>query len=376
MVRTAADRLENDVESIRDDARKQVTGSSRLIVLEVVAAVVIILLAGALLAWVLRRIVVRPVERLAADVRVVAAGAYEQEIDTSGPPELAALGRDIDGMRRRIVDDLHEVEAARDEVARAHATLEAHAAELTRSNEDLEQFAYVASHDLQEPLRKVASFCQLLQRRYANQLDERADQYISFAVDGAHRMQRLINDLLKFSRIGRVSSDFSQVPLDTVVESVANAHQRTVKASGGSITWSGLPLLAGDEPLLTALFTNLIGNAVKFRKPEQPIRIDVSARRIGDDWEITCADQGIGVDPAYADKIFVIFQRLHSREAYPGTGIGLAIAKRIVEYHGGRIWLDSSATDGATIRFTLPVEQRVLPADSEPVASGAAGMIG
>jgi light-regulated signal transduction histidine kinase (bacteriophytochrome) len=219
----------------------------------------------------------------------------------------------------------------------------------------------------------VASFCQLLQRRYANQLDERADQYIAFAVDGAHRMQRLINDLLKFSRIGRVTADFQNVDLGEVVASVAAANRSAIDATGGSVTWHDLPTISGEEPLLVALFANLVSNAIKFRRPNQPVRVEISARRVGDDWEVSCADDGIGIESAYVDKIFVIFQRLHPRETYPGTGIGLAIAKRIVEYHGGRIWADTSVQQGATIRFTLPVHPRTQASDStnEPIAVAA-----
>jgi light-regulated signal transduction histidine kinase (bacteriophytochrome) len=286
----------------------------------------------------------------------VAAGDFNHAIDLSGPPEVAALGRDVDEMRRRIVDDLRVVERANDAVAQAHAQLQQHAAELVRSNEDLEQFAYVASHDLQEPLRKVASFCQLLQRRYAGQLDERADQYIAFAVDGAHRMQRLINDLLEFSRIGRTDREVVPVDLATLTATVAESFAMPVRASGGAITLTDLPTVIGEPELLSALMTNLISNAVKFRREGQPIRITVSGKQVGTDWQISVADNGIGLEREYADRIFVIFQRLHSREVYPGTGIGLAIAKRIVEYHGGRIWVDSTVPgDGTTFRFTLPM---------------------
>jgi len=254
-------------------------------------------------------------------------------------------------MCNQIAADLMEVRAARARVEEANRLLETQAEELTRSNRDLEQFAYVASHDLQEPLRKVASFCQLLQRRYAGQLDERADQYIYFAVDGAQRMQRLINDLLAFSRIGRVTTGFVDVDLNSVVDEVIA--QRS--PAGGRITRGDLPTVRGEEPLLTALLTNLVGNAVKFRKPDSRIEIHVDAARVGDEWELSVRDNGIGIGPEFAEKVFVIFQRLHSKEAYPGTGIGLAICKKIVEYHGGRIWVDTDHEDGTLIRFTIPV---------------------
>ena len=261
-------------------------------------------------------------------------------------------------MRQHIAADLAEVRAARRQIEEAHRQLESQAAELTRSNRDLEQFAYVASHDLQEPLRKVASFCQLLQRRYQGQLDERADQYIAFAVSGAQRMQRLINDLLAFSRIGRITTGFTEVDLDRLVDDAVLQLEATLDKAGAEVTWSDLPTVRGEEPLLALLFTNLLGNSVKFRRPDTPAQVHVSGRQVDDAWEITCTDNGIGIEPEYAEKVFVIFQRLNSREAYPGTGIGLALAKKIVEFHGGQIWVDTSQTgppQGTTIRFTLPV---------------------
>jgi light-regulated signal transduction histidine kinase (bacteriophytochrome) len=219
----------------------------------------------------------------------------------------------------------------------------------------------VASHDLQEPLRKVASFCQLLQRRYEGQLDERADQYIAFAVDGAQRMQRLINDLLAFSRIGRLTGGFVDVDLGRVLSDVARQFEGTVE--GATITFADLPTVEGEEPLLATLFTNLVGNSLKFRRPNVPPTVDVSAKRLDSEWQITVRDNGIGIEPEFADKVFVIFQRLHARDAYDGTGIGLAIVKKIVEYHGGRIWLGPDVAEGTEINFTLPLP---LGADSTP----------
>jgi light-regulated signal transduction histidine kinase (bacteriophytochrome) len=280
-------------------------------------------------------------------------------------------------MRRRIVDSLRAVEQANESVAAANARLRQRAAELSRSNEDLEQFAYVASHDLQEPLRKVASFCQLLQRRYAGRLDERADQYISFAVDGAHRMQRLINDLLEFSQIGRGERDLVPVDLDVVANAAAEMFRTPVATSGGEVTITDLPVAFGEEEMLVTLMTNLVSNAVKFQREGTPIRVTLSGRAVGDFWEITCADNGIGIDPQFAERVFVIFQRLHTRDVYPGTGIGLAIAKRVVEHHGGRIWVDTEAeVDGTVIRFTLPMTPHVgvaEPANPATADLSAAG---
>jgi light-regulated signal transduction histidine kinase (bacteriophytochrome) len=228
--------------------------------------------------------------------------------------------------------------------------------DLARSNADLEQFAYVASHDLSEPLRKVANFCQLLERQYSTQLDDRARQYIDFAVDGAKRMQVLISDLLAFSRVGRTTERF--VPVDTA-ESVSRAISMLddrITETGAHIEYGGLPVVEGDPTLLTALFQNLIANAVKYRDPDEPPHVRITAQRDGQFWSFTVADNGIGIDPQYAERIFTIFQRLHLRDQYGGTGIGLALCRRIVEFHRGKIWLAETAASGATFQFTIPCE--------------------
>ncbi|ASW56747.1 ATP-binding protein [Plantactinospora sp. KBS50] len=354
------------------------TGNS-LVVLLVIAAIVVVI-AGVALLLSLNRLVIGPVTTLASRVRQVATGDYGAVIERVGPPEVARLAGDVDGMRKRIAADLAEVQAARANIEEANARLQQQAEELVRSNRDLEQFAYVASHDLQEPLRKVASFCQLLQRRYAGQLDERADQYIAFAVDGAQRMQRLINDLLAFSRIGRVTTGFTEVDLARVMGDVAGQTEAARQYADAELTWTDLPVVRGEEALLTNLVANLVSNSIKFRRADVPPRVHVSARRVGDEWEITCQDNGIGIEAEFADKIFVIFQRLHSKDAYPGTGIGLAIVKKIVEYHGGRVWVDSDVPEGTAIRFTLPAlpdpaeaQPTPAPAGSEPAAQVASG---
>ncbi|MEV4412674.1 CHASE3 domain-containing protein [Catellatospora sp. NPDC049609] len=350
-------RLQEQIVTLRNAAVADVQSSSERLVVLLIAAGAVVVVLGVGLVIMINRMVTVPVTALAAQVRNVARGAYDTKISIDGAPELEALARDVETMRRQIASDLREVREARQAVELVNQQLQAQAAELTRSNRDLEQFAYVASHDLQEPLRKVASFCQLLQRRYAGQLDERADQYILFAVDGAQRMQRLINDLLAFSRIGRNTSGFEPVSLDAVMTEVAAQLNVEDRYGADAITWSGLPTVAGEEALLGTLLVNLIGNSLKFRNPDVPPRVEVSARRDGDAWEITVADNGIGIEAEFAEKIFIIFQRLHAKDAYPGTGMGLAIAKKIVEYHGGRIWVDATRTEGAAILFSLPVAE-------------------
>jgi signal transduction histidine kinase len=365
-VRDAVTTMQNAMQAVRDDSVASVRDTSSTLLFVLIIAVVIVLAGGVGLLIALQRLVIGPVTDLAAQVRSVARGRYDLDITTDGPPELTRLASDVDSMRRQIASDLAEVDAARRQIEEANVQLESQAEELLRSNRDLEQFAYVASHDLQEPLRKVASFCQLLQRRYAGQLDERADQYIAFAVSGAQRMQRLINDLLAFSRIGRTTTGFSEVDLDRVVADAVGQLEPILEAAGAEVAWSNLPVVRGEEQLLGTLVSNLIANAVKFRRPDLPPRVEVTCRQDGDEFEISCVDNGIGIESEFADKVFVIFQRLHPRDAYPGTGIGLAIAKKIVEYHGGAIRVDTAHTGGAAIRFTLPVS-------AEPVAvSGAA----
>ncbi|SCL67981.1 sensor histidine kinase [Micromonospora chersina] len=360
-IRSAVDGLQGEILEVRQKTADKVKATSNVLVVLLIIAALVVAVAGAVLLLSLDRILIRPLAGLVGQVREVASGDYRHRIEGSGPPEFRLLADDIDIMRQKIARELDEVREARERIEWVNSQLQKQAEELTRSNRDLEQFAYVASHDLQEPLRKVASFCQLLQRRYSGQLDERADQYIAFAVDGAQRMQRLINDLLAFSRIGRLTTGFTEVDLNKVMGDVAGQTEAARQYADAELTWDRLPVIRGEEPLLTNLLANLVSNSIKFRRPDVPPKVHVSARLVDDEWEISCRDNGIGIEPEFADKIFVIFQRLHSKDAYPGTGIGLAIVKKIVEYHGGRVWVDTEAAEGTTIRFTLPA----LPEDVE-----------
>jgi PAS domain S-box-containing protein len=255
------------------------------------------------------------------------------------------LGRIIGGMA-----------IARDITARrvAERALEERAGELERSNAELEQFAYVASHDLSEPLRMVSSYLQLLRRRYHGKLDADADQFIDFAVDGAGRMRDLIDDLLTYSRAGRGDQPLARVESRAVVERVVEALRSGDDAREARIAIGDLPAVHGDEQQLGQLFQNLIGNAIKFVPDDRMPEIEVGAARDGERWRFTIADNGIGMDTAHADRIFRMFQRLHTRDEYPGTGIGLAIAKKVVERHGGMIWAEPRPEGGSRFSFTLP----------------------
>jgi PAS domain S-box-containing protein len=233
------------------------------------------------------------------------------------------------------------------------AALSSQAEELARSNADLEQFAYVASHDLQEPLRMVASYTQLLARRYRDRLDSDAEEFIGYAVDGVTRMQELINDLLAYSRVGTRGGSFGSIDLQEVVGRVLTTLAPAIEESGATVTSDPLPTVTGDPMQLGQLFQNLIGNAIKFRG-EAPAEVRIGAERGHDEWIFTVRDNGIGIAPEFVDRIWVIFQRLHSRDEYPGTGIGLAICKKIVERHGGQISLESEPGKGSTFRFTIP----------------------
>jgi signal transduction histidine kinase len=239
------------------------------------------------------------------------------------------------------------------ELERAGAELSTRAEALERSNAELEQFAYVASHDLQEPLRMIAAYVQLLERRYKGKLGPDADECIHFASEGATRMHRLILDLLAFSRVGTQGGGMAAADLGHALQGVLDDMQVAIEESRARIRSNGLPHVRADPQQAGQLLQNLVANAIKFRGAEDPeIRID--SRREGDLWHVTVRDNGIGFDMRFADRIFVIFQRLHARDRYPGTGIGLAICKKIVERHGGRIWAESSPGEGSTFHFTLP----------------------
>src|ERR1017187_2905943 len=256
---------------------------------------------------------------------------------------------------RRIGDTIDRLQEARKQ---AEEALRRRTEELARSNAELERFAYVASHDLQEPLRMVASFTQLLAKRYSGELDETADRYIHYAVDGAKRMQQLIADLLAYSRVNSKGLDLRQTDCEAVVLEAMRNLQVVIEESGAAVDWDPLAALCVDQGQLTQVFQNLLANAIKFRREEECPRIHVSAVDSGAEWTISVQDNGIGIDARHAEHVFQMFQRLHTRAEYPGTGIGLAICKKVVERHGGKLWVESVTGAGSTFRFTIPKPER------------------
>ncbi len=253
-----------------------------------------------------------------------------------------------ESLETRVKERTAELEARTAELERGRA-------ELQRSNADLTHFAYIASHDLQEPLRMVGSYMGLLARRYRGQLDETADRYIDFAVDGARRMQALIQDLLLYSRAGTQVLERSSVSLETIVEAALRNLEMAVRESAAVVQHEHLPVVQADETKLMQVMQNLIGNAIKFGKAETRPEVSISARLTEGAWLISVADNGIGFEPKYSNRIFQVFQRLHGVGRYPGNGIGLAICKRLIEHHGGELWAASEPEVGSTFFFTLPI---------------------
>ncbi|MDT5146828.1 MAG: hypothetical protein QOC58_1473 [Mycobacterium sp.] len=365
-LRSLFDKQNADLFAAREHAIDELNSTDAWRNRVLIAMVLFFFGTAAMLGFLVRDMVARPLAALAAACRRITEGNFDQEIVApKRPKDIRDMAIDVEDMRKRIVEELDVSRSAR-------ALLDEQAVELRRSNTELEQFAYVASHDLQEPLRKVASFCQLLEKRYRDKLDERGLEYIGFAVDGAKRMQVLINDLLTFSRAGRLNTMQTEVQLDTTLDAGLANLATAIEESGAEIVRPDQPLprIVGDPVLLTMLWQNLIGNAVKFRHKDRPPRVVIEYwEGSGDsdgDYVLSVSDNGIGIPEEFSDKVFVIFQRLHGREAYGGTGVGLALVKKIVEHHGGTVRIDASYTDGTRFLFTLPIPG---PANTEHIAA-------
>jgi signal transduction histidine kinase len=316
------------------------------------------LMAGLSLAagWAVSSALFSPLHRLVTAVDKMDAEHLAFTEKFSGNNEIAHLAKAFAAMAERLQNSLVSRDTLQQEVnvrREAEKQLQLTMTQLTRSNQELEQFAYVASHDLQEPLRMVSSYVQLLSERYTNQLDDKARKFINYAVDGAVRMQTLIQDLLSLSRVTTKGRAFEMVDCNMLLRQALGYLQVSIADRGAEITSDPLPRVYGDAMQITLVLQNLIGNAIKFCANVPP-RIHISAEESVDTWRITVQDNGIGIDAKYGDKIFVIFQRLHTREEYPGTGIGLALCKRIVERHGGEIGFQSSTDKGTAFFFTFP----------------------
>lgn len=259
----------------------------------------------------------------------------------------------LEQTQRAILNILDDFESERAKVEKVNEELHKKTEDLKRSNKELEEFAYVASHDLQEPLRTIASHLQLIERYTKGQLDPKVLQSMNFAIDGAVRMKRLIEDLLKYSRIGAENKPLEPISCKKVLENALNNLQVVIEERKASILWDPLPVVYGNEGQLTQLFQNLIGNSLKFCRDRNP-QIHISAEDDGAEWLFSFRDNGIGIKQEFYEKIFVIFKRLHTREEYSGTGIGLSICKKIVSFHGGKIWLQSTFGQGTTFYLTIP----------------------
>ncbi len=246
-----------------------------------------------------------------------------------------------------------------DQLGRTHQKLKRRNAELEASNRELEQFAYVVSHDLKEPLRTISGYCDLLGRRYGDQLDEKAGGYVKLAVRGALRMQRLIDDLLAYSHVGKTNRPMEDVDLAEVLAEVMAGLEAAVEEGQATVEVGDLPTVRGNRLMLTQLFQNLLGNAIKFRGESPPV-VRIVASQTNGRWQIWVADNGIGIESRHFDRIFGVFQRLHQKEEYSGTGIGLAICRKIVDYHGGRIWPESEPGKGTTFHIELPARSSPL----------------
>jgi signal transduction histidine kinase len=303
---------------------------------------------GMLAALFVSRSISRPIQMLQRGVEIVGSGNLDYQVGISSEDEIGRLSRAFDAM----TENLKNITASRDELNQI-------ARELERSNQELQQFAYVASHDLQEPLRMVAGFTRLLERRYKDKLDQDAREFINFAVDGAVRMQKLIDDLLTYSRVGAPHIPFEPVDCNRLLNQAITNLRVAIEENHALITSSDLPTVTCNGSQMIQLFQNLISNAIKFRGAEIP-RIRIAAEYRDGEWLFSFRDNGIGIDPQYKDRIFQIFQRLHSRDEYDGTGIGLALCMKIVELHKGKIWMESEEGKGATFYFTLPDREKTV----------------
>jgi signal transduction histidine kinase len=318
--------------------------------LQIVAAILLLMLQ---IIWFIFRGNLGTLRMLAVGADRFSRGDHSVRVEAAGAPEVRSAVEAFNNMANNIeglITSLSQAEAA---LRKANEHMTRKAQELARSNAELEQFAYVASHDLQEPLRMVSSYTQLIVRRYGERLDSDGKEFMDFIVDGAARMKQLIEDLLAYSRVGTRGKELKATDCEVVLQKALTNLRATVEASSALVTHDPLPTIEADATQLVQLFQNLIGNAIKFRGTNAPC-VHVSAKEQDDAWLFGVEDNGIGIDPQYSERIFMVFQRLHNKAEYPGTGIGLAICKKVVDRHGGRIWVESKSDCGSNFYFTLP----------------------
>ena len=321
----------------------------------VLMILIIVFALSGIMAFSIAQSISGPIKRLSKGAAMIGSGKFDLQLGIDQKDEIGRLSRSFEKMTH----DLKAITASRDELnkeiderKKVEGVLLKTTDDLARSNRDLEQFAYVASHDLQEPLRAVAGFMGLLKNQYRDAMDATAKEYIDFAVEGAERMQTLIHDLLAYSRVGTKGGTFAPLPMKDAYDNALKNLKAAIDETGAVITRGELPMVNADASQMTQLLQNLIGNAIKFHGPKKP-EITVNAERKGGQWVISVADNGIGIEPQYFERIFLIFQRLHGRAQYKGTGIGLAVCKRIAERHGGSIWVESKPGQGSIFYFTL-----------------------
>ena len=312
------------------------------------ALITIIAISSVVVGVLISKSITVPLSKIIKEIKEVARGDFSRKVNIDSPKELGQLASEFNNMAAALNESTTSIKNLNEEITKREQLEQ----NLKASNKELERFAYIASHDLQEPLRMVSSYTQLLEKRYKDKLDQQASEFIHFAVDGAVRMQTLINDLLAYSRLGSKAKPFEAVDCNVIFDQVKAHLSVSINDSNTVITNDQLPTVNADPVQLSQIFQNLISNAIKFRG-ENPSRIHISAEKNNDHWLFSFRDNGIGIESKYKDKVFEIFQRLHSKEQYPGTGIGLAISKRIAERHGGKLWFDSEPGKGSIFYFTI-----------------------
>lgn len=349
--------------TLADEARARQEALRQRLWLAMVWVSIAVAALVAAIAVAAARTLLEPLRRLQQGTEAIGRGELDYRIGLTGRDEFADLGRAFDAMAERLDTVLASralLEQEMEQRRRSEAALREAGERLTASNRELQEFAYVVSHDLQEPLRMVSSYLKLIARRYQGRLDQDADEFIAFAVDGAERMAAMIDGLLQYSRVQSRGEPFAAVDLEQVLADVLDNLRLQIEESGARVEHTRLPAVAADRQQMTRLLQNLIGNAIKFHG-EAPPHVRVDARLHEGAWTLSVQDNGIGIEPRDAERVFGMFQRLHSRGKYPGTGIGLAVCKRIVERHGGRIWMESTPGGGSTFSFTLPQRQEDTP---------------